>query len=33
MHQFEARVQGVTYTGRGFGEGMIYRGRAMRGQQ
>ncbi len=27
MHQIEARVDGVTYTGRGFGEGMIYKGK------
>ncbi len=27
MHQIEATVDGVTYTGRSFGEGMIYRGR------
>ncbi len=27
MCQIEARVDGVTYTGRGFGEGLCYRGR------
>jgi hypothetical protein len=27
MHQIEAIVSGRTYTGRGFGEGMIFRGR------
>jgi hypothetical protein len=27
MFQIEATVNGVTYTGRGLGEGMIYRGR------
>ena len=27
MYQIEARVNGTTYTGRGFGEGMIYKGR------
>ena len=27
MYQIEATVNGVTYTGRGFGQGMIYRGR------
>lgn len=28
MYQIEARVDGQTYTGRGFGEGMLYRGKA-----
>ena len=27
MHQIEARVDGVIYTGRGFGRGMIYKGK------
>lgn len=27
MYQIEARVAGVVYTGRGFGVGMIYRGK------
>ncbi len=27
MHQIEARVNGVLYTGRGFGVGMIYKGK------
>ncbi len=27
MYQIEARVDGVLYTGRGFGVGMIYRGK------
>jgi len=27
MHQIEAIVNSVTYTGRGFGEGMVYRGK------
>ena len=27
MHQIEAIVDGVIYTGRGFGENMLYRGR------
>ena len=27
MHQIEAVVVGVTYTGRGLGQGMIFRGR------
>lgn len=27
MHQIEARVNGVTYTGRGFGKGVIYKGK------
>lgn len=27
MHQIEARVDGVDYTGRGFGKGMLYRGK------
>lgn len=28
MLQIEAKVNGITYTGRGFGEGMIYNGKA-----
>ena len=32
MHQIETRVDGVTYTGRGFGTGMIYRGKRKAGQ-
>ena len=32
MHQIEARVGGVVYTGRGFGVGCIYRGRRKAGQ-
>ena len=32
MYQIEAVVNGATYTGRGFGEGMIYRGRPKRGR-
>jgi len=32
MHQIEARVDGVLYTGRGFGEGMLYRGKRKAGQ-
>jgi hypothetical protein len=31
MYQIEARALGFTYTGRGFGEGMIYRGRRKSG--
>lgn len=31
MHQIEARVNGITYTGRGFGEGCIFRGKPKRG--
>ncbi len=27
MHQIESLVDGVVYTGRGFGEGMIYKGK------
>lgn len=27
MLQIEATVDGVTYTGRGFGEDMVYRGK------
>lgn len=27
MYQIEATVDGVRYTGRGFGEGMIYKGK------
>jgi len=27
MHQIEATVNGIVYTGRGFGEGMIYKGK------
>lgn len=27
MHQIEARVDGVTYTGRGFGIGCVYNGK------
>jgi hypothetical protein len=30
MHQIEATVDGVTYTGRGRGEGMIFKGRRKR---
>ncbi len=30
MNQIEATVDGVTYTGRGFGEGMIYQGKRKR---
>ena len=30
MYQIEARVGGVTYTGRGTGEGMVYKGRVKR---
>lgn len=26
MYQIEATIAGVTYTGRGFGEGMLWRG-------
>jgi hypothetical protein len=32
MHQIEAVVDGVTYTGRGFGQGCLYRGRRKAGQ-
>jgi hypothetical protein len=32
MHQIEAVVNGIRYTGRGFGESMIYRGRRKAGQ-
>ncbi len=32
MFQVEARVNGVAYTGRGFGEGCIYRDRRKAGQ-
>jgi hypothetical protein len=32
MHQIEADVKGVTYTGRGFGENMIYKGKRKAGQ-
>jgi len=31
MHQVECVVEGRTYTGRGFGSGMLWRGRAKRG--
>lgn len=27
MHQIEARVNGIVYTGRGFGKGMSYKGK------
>jgi hypothetical protein len=30
MHQIEATVDGTRYTGRGFGVGMIYKGRTKR---
>jgi len=30
MHQLEATVDGIVYTGRSFGVGMLYRGRAKR---
>jgi hypothetical protein len=30
MHQIEAVIDGVTYTGRGFGEGMALTGRPKR---
>lgn len=32
MHQIEACVDGVTYTGRGFGVGCIYRGKRKAGR-
>ena len=31
MHQIEATVNGTLYTGRGFGEGMLYRGKVKKG--
>ena len=31
MYQIEATIDGVTYTGRGGGSGMIWRGKAKRG--
>ena len=33
MRQIEARVDGVTYTGRGFGVGCIYRGKRKAAQR
>ena len=30
MHQIEATVKNTVYTGRGFGEGMIYKGKRKR---
>lgn len=32
MFQIEARLDGVTYTGRGFGEGCLYRGKRKAGR-
>lgn len=32
MLQIEATIQGRTYTGRGFGSGMLWRGKAKRGR-
>ena len=32
MHQIEAVIDGVTYTGRGFRVGMIWRGKRKAGQ-
>lgn len=32
MYQIQARINGVLYTGRGFGEGCIWTGRRMAGQ-
>ena len=32
MHQIESTVDGVVYTGRGFGKGMIYRGKRKKNQ-
>jgi len=31
MHQVEATVDGITYTGRSLGEGMVYSGKPKRG--
>lgn len=33
MYQIEATVNGITYTGRGFGEGMLFRGRAKKSRK
>ena len=33
MHQVHARVNGVTYTGRSAGEGMLFRGRRVKREQ
>lgn len=33
MHQIEATVDGITYTGRGFGEGMIFKGKRKSGRR